>query len=176
MRLTRPVAIPCMLLEIVDERFSRNEMVVERGIDDGEAKSKVCCAQAFKYGGRNIRARHAIRCCRDWVMEDVRMYGRLGLPPVPPFCDRDVRRIEQGVGNLEAMRNGRRVQAERPIGVQLVNRLDSGALSGSGVHVLIFFFEGEGARNRLNGRPSCGEELQAFPLRWCMCDEQVVSL
>lgn len=165
-----------MLLEIVDERFSRNEMVVERGIDDGEAKSKVCCAQAFKYGGRNIRARHAIRCCRDRVMEDVRMYGRLGLPPVPPFCDRDVRRIEQGVGNLEAMRNGRRVQAECPVGVQLVNRLDSGALPSSGVHVLIFFFEGEGARNRLNGRLSCDEELQAFPLRWCMCDEQVVSL
>lgn len=109
-------------------------------------------------------------------MEDMRMYGRLGLSPVPPFCDRDVCRIEQGVGNLEAMRNGCRVQAERPVGVQLVNRLDSGAFPSSRVHALIFFFEGEGARNRLNGHPSCDEELQAFPLRWCMYDEQVVSL
>lgn len=38
------MTISCVLLEIIDERLPGNEMVVERGIDDGEAKSKVCRA------------------------------------------------------------------------------------------------------------------------------------
>lgn len=108
-------------------------------------------------------------------MEDVRVYGRFGFSPVPPFCDCDVRRIEQGMGNLEAMRNGRRIQAKRPVGMQSVNRPDAGAFPSSRVHVLVFFFEGESARNRLNGRTSCNEDLQAFPLRWRLRDEQAVS-
>lgn len=165
--MARPVTITCVLLEIVDERFSRNEMVVKRGIDDGKAKSKVCRTQAFKYCGKNISARHAIRCCCDWVMEDVRMYGGFGFSPVPPLSDRDVCRIEQGVGNLKAMCNGRRIQAKRPVGMQFVNRPDSSALSNSGVHALVFIFKGKSARNRLDGRTSRSEELQAFSLRWC---------